>query len=330
MKYLLADFHKVLENGVINQISNETIAIINMLAAEVGAPEYVRTPQFTIKANTSVDNLNVRRRKKFYDNNNNWGNDSSDFHTTDFHTTDFHTTDFHTTEFNKKVGIEAHLHTVRKYLNMITENTFNTLKDNIITEINTVISTKTENDLNFLYNEIYKIVSSNILYSEIYAKLYKYLISKFPKFNDLLFKYFDKIEEQFNIIEYCDPEKDYNKFCENNKRNESLRATCSFYIYLMNQDIIDKSKIGKIITNLFEILNDMIKSNNKKNEIDELSEIIYIMVVGSYKSISITHIDLSKEIYYNVLRITNIKSKEVPGITNKCIFKHMDILDSIS
>ena len=75
----------------------------------------------------------------------------------------------------------------------MTENTFNALKDNIVTEINTVRGTKTENDLNYLCDEIYKIVSSNILYSNIYAKLYSHLILNFAKFNDLLFKYFDKV-----------------------------------------------------------------------------------------------------------------------------------------
>jgi len=313
MKYFLADFHKVLENGVINQISNETIAIINMLAAEVGAPEYVKTPQFTIKSNIGMDNSIGRRRKKFHDNNDNWLNESPEFHMT---------------EFDKKVGIEAHLHTVRKYLNMITENTFNALKDNIVTEINTVRCTKTENDLNYLCDEIYKIVSRNILYSSIYAKLYSHLILNFEKFNDLLFKYFDKVEEQFNMIQYNDPEKDYNKFCENNKRNEALRSTCSFYVYLMREEIIGKDKIYNTIINLFTVLDNMIASN-KKNELDELSEIIYIMVIGSYIFISTTDVDMGKVIYNNVLRITNIKSKNVSGITNKCIFKHMDMLDEL-
>ena len=96
----------------------------------------------------------------------------------------------------------------------------------------------------------------------------------------------------------------------------------------MKEQIIEKEKIYNIIINLFNVIDNMIESNNKKNEIDELSEIIYIMVIGSYVFINITHVDLCKEIYNNVVRITNIKSN-MPGITNKCIFKHMDMLDII-
>ena len=333
MKYVLADFYRVLQSGLLNEISNETIAIINMLATEVGAPEYVRTPQFTQKY--IVDNSVARRRKKFNDhstdgwnnnsnsndgwNNNNdaWNSNSNDRDTT---------SDFQATEFAKKVGIEAHLHTVRKYLNMLTETTFDTLKDQIFAEIITVITTKTENDLNYLCNEIYKIVSSNILYSQIYAKLYTQLVHRFPKFEELLFKYFDKIEEQFALIEYCDPETDYNGFCENNKRNQSLRATCAFYGHLMREETIQKEKIADLIGNLFKTLDTMIASATQKNEIDELSEIIYIMVVGSHKLLDA---GAQKAIYDNVERITKIKSKEAPGITNKCIFKHMDMMDAL-
>ena len=164
------------------------------------------------------------------------------------------------------------------------------------------------------------------MYSGIYAKLYKQLINKFGNFRDILFKYFDKIEEQFMLIEYCNPETDYNGFCANNKRNEVLRATCAFYVHLMKQDIIHKDKIATIISNLFQTLDIMIVSTIMKNEIDELSEIIYIIVTGSY---TLMDADLGKTIYDNVVRITKLKSKDIPGITNKCIFKHMDMLDSL-
>jgi len=252
-RYSLVDFNKILEDGIINQISDETVTIINMLAAQVGAPEYIKTPQFKTKSNIGCSNntnISGRRRKKVQEiNDDDWEAMRS----------------FQTTEFEKKEGVEYNLFMIRKYLNMVTTGTVSKLKDDIMEEINTVISTKTESDLNYLCNEIFTIISCNILYSDTYAKLYKDLITDINKFNEILFTNFDRFEDHFNNIEYYDPEVDYNKFCENNKKNEALRSLTTFYVNLMKEGIIDKMEIASIILHLFAILDKMITDQKKMN-----------------------------------------------------------------
>ena len=317
MRYSLTDFNKILATITVTDLPDTTVNIINTLAAQVGAPEYVKTPQFKNKSGNGIltNTSGIRRKKKYQDiNDDDWETIRS----------------FHTTEFQKKEGIEINLHSIRKYLNMITINTYEKLKDSIIKEINTINLEKTQNDLLYLCNQIFDIVSNNILYSDIYAKLYKDLISEFSIFSDILICHFKQLEHKFINIEYSDPEQDYNKFCENNKKNELLRSNCTFYVNLMRENIIEKEAIIQIIINLFTTLDNMISSKSKKNELDELSELLYIMIINSYDFIKKEYPDLTKEIYNNVVRITKIKIKDEPGITNKCIFKHMDILDEIS
>ena len=160
--YSLADFNAVLNNSIISQLPEETISIINALSAQVGAPEYIKTPQFRNKMiGSNNSNNGIRRRKKNYE-------------VCDDEWESIRT--FQTTELKKKEGIESNLFTLRKYLNMITFNTYDKLKEQILTEINLVKSTKTPNDLQYLCTEMFYIVSSNVLYSDIYAKLYKDLI----------------------------------------------------------------------------------------------------------------------------------------------------------
>ena len=55
---------------------------------------------------------------------------------------------------------------------MITYNTYSKLKDTILTEINTINETDTHENFIIIINEIFKNASMNILYSDIYAKLY--------------------------------------------------------------------------------------------------------------------------------------------------------------
>ena len=142
LRYTLSDFNKILEDGIDNTIPDETIQIINMLSKHVGAPEYIKTPQFRInKANNNNNNNIIRRKKKQHEIND----------------TDWETIrTFQTTELKKKEGVDNNLHTIRKYLNMITENTYNKLKEDINLEINNVISMDNNDDLVYFCNEIFK------------------------------------------------------------------------------------------------------------------------------------------------------------------------------
>lgn len=310
-RYNLIDFNNILETTELWPLSDETILIINSLVSQVGAPEYVKTPQF--KKNINM-NQGVRRRRK-----------PQELVDDDWDTIRM----FQATEFEKKEGINKNIDLIRKYLNMITPNTYDKLKENIETELNSIISENNDN-LIIVANEIFKVITSNILYSDIYSKLYKDLISNYDIFMDILNDNFDNFENILNSIEYYNPEEDYNKFCENNKTNEQRRAMCAFYINLMNEDIIDKDKIINIILNTFILLNRYINVKTKTNEVDELSEILHIMITNSYEKLNTFNPELYKKIFDNVVAITNIKNKQKLGITNKCIFKHMDILDEIT
>lgn len=313
IRYSLDDFYQILNNSVVDELPEETISIINSLTSEVGAPEYIKTPQFRNK--TIMQSNSIRRKKKnFQTNDEEWDSIRS----------------FQTTEIKKGQGIEANLFTLRKYLNMITLNTYDKLKGEIIKEISDVKLNKTPNDLLFLSSEIFKIMSGNILYSDIYSKMYRDLIQEFDIFKEVLMENLSQYEEQFSNIKYFEPDEDYDSFCENNKKNETLRALSSFYVNLMKENIIDKEYIEKAIFKLFEILNSMINLNTKKNELDELAELLYIIITNSYETIKEQDPDIAKNIYDNVDNITKLKVKDYPGLTNKCIFKHMDILDEIS
>lgn len=317
--YSLNDFKEILKNSQISEMPDKTIAVINALTSKVGAPEYNKTPQFKNKniiQNYTGDSVinSGRRRKKIQEiNDDEWDTIRS----------------FQTTELIKKDGIEANLNTIRKFLNMITFSTYDKLKTDIIEEINLVKSTKTVNDLQYLCSEMFDIITSNVLYSEIYSELYKDLQQMFNIFNEILMKNFDKFESKFYEIKYHDPEKDYDKFCENNKKNEKLRSLSTFYINLMKINILDTEQIANIILRIFSILQDHVNVA-KKNELDELSELIYILVTNGYEKIKQEQPNQADEILNNIKRISQTKVKNTPGITNKCIFKHMDMLDEIS
>ena len=109
-----------------------------------------------------------------------------------------------------------------------------------------------------------------------------------------------------------------------------LRAEFCFFTNLLKQNIISYNDIGNIIINIYEIVYSYIEQKNKKNEIDEISELLYILIVNSYVIIKQNDLILYNSIYANIQKIITMKKENNPEVSNKCLFKHLDIQDLIN
>ncbi len=279
---------------------------IKKIADEVGAPEYMHTPQFQKKEknkqNISDDDWNMIRN-------------------------------FKTTKIVKREGIDASFDKIRKHLNKLSTNTYDKLKITIIEEMrliygNTNISS-VDNDLENtnLYtigNDIFAIASSSKFYSKMYAKLYSELIKEFNIMKIVFDKNLTEFNKVFRDISYCDP-KQYDIYCENNKKNEKRRALGLFYVNLMIEGIITQDTILDIISDVQEYLINKLDVDGCNAIVDELSELLYIMIIPC-KDIYDKKMD---NIINNVEKISKLKSADMKSLTNKTVFKHMDILDAI-
>ena len=305
--YSLKDFESILNNGISSNVPAETVDIINKLVSQVGSPEYIKTPQF--KNNNILSNYKPKNIKFAELSDGDWDVLRS----------------FKPTDIIKKEGINKTLDSFRKLLNKMTMNNYHVYVEQLTNELNN-ITTENDHEIIIIATEIFNIVSINILYSEIYAKLYKDLISKYDIFQKILIDNLETKNDKLYIIDYCCPETNYSKFCENNKNNEARRALCLFFVNLTNNKVLSEDYIANIIIKLLNLMSDNIKCNDKMNEVDEISEIIYIMVINSYKNISQK---LYKKIYTIIKETVSFNPQNYPSLTNKCIFKFMDILDEI-
>jgi hypothetical protein len=159
----------------------------------------------------------------------------------------------------------------------------------------------------------------------MYATLYQELMVKYEFMKTILTDKLNTDIHIFSDFEYCSPDKDYDKFCANNKTNEKRRALGLFYVNLMLQKIIPKAKIISMINELQLNLSDYIKTENNVNIVEELSELLFGLITTGAP-------ELKKEknewplIVAQVSAVGNMKAKTLPSISNKTIFKHMDIL----
>ena len=313
--YNIPDFTSVKNDGFVFNIEQTVLDIIQNISNQVGAPEYIRTPQFS---------------KQKYDKRNNNNADWEDVR------------NFKATTFEEKTGVKLHIDNIRKHVNKITAKTYDSISVKIIEELTSIteseVSGETEeteetdvsNDK--LYAEIgdsiFTIASTNMFYSHIYARLYKDLMDKFSFMKEIFDNNFTKCSDVYRTIEYCSPNEDYDRYCEINKANEERRSISMFYINLMKLKVIPVSSIVEIILGVQDYLHTLYVDEANKAIVDELSEVIFILVTNAHDELSSSNDWVT--IHENILNITSLKVSDKEGLTNKSIFKHMDIVDDIS
>jgi hypothetical protein len=99
----------------------------------------------------------------------------------------------------------------------------------------------------------------------------------------------------------------------------------------MKNGVIDKEEILEIIRNLQKLIIKYIAKPEKTNEVEELNENLYIIITSSSNKIKFGLDEGTENIIKDIefISILKPKMKEYPSITNKTIFKHMDIITEL-
>ena len=241
---------------------------------------------------------------------------------------------FQTTQKHVSEGIQKNVENIRGYLNKITDANEAAMTKDIKNEISQLIEhdTSTENMMKIGYS-IFNIASSNSFYSALYARLFKSLMNDYEIFKNIFEDNFKEFMNLFESIEFVDPKKNYDKFCEYTKTNDKRRAMSLFVVNLMINHIIDENEIIEIIKQLQALILNYLRKPEKSNEVEELTENLSIIVL---KSKSYLDKGENKSAWDSIIKdiefitILKPKMKEYPSITNKTIFKHMDIFEETS
>jgi len=324
LKYTLNDFNNIIFNGFNYELPPDVLNLISELALEVGSPNYVKTPVFKKKDNPMktepITNIAGAIKKKRSNKNMEVFNDG-----------DWDSLrSFQTTKIEQNVGIDAKIDMIRSYLNKMSDKNCTDVTNNIVSVIEEMIANNIDsNDMLKVSSTIFTIASTNRFYSKIYADLYSDLIRKYEIMRETFEKSFDTFLELFNHIEYVDPIVDYNSFCRINKDNEKRKSLAAFFINLMNNGIIDKAKIISITRNLINQIYNFISEENKKNEVDELTEniaLLYKKEMYGKNAVSYEKID-GLTILQVIEKLAHSKVKDYKSLTNKTVFKFMDMIE---
>ena len=321
LKYTLKDFNDAAFNGFNLVLSDDIIRIISGLAQEVGSPDYVKTPVFKKRENpmkVEPPSLSLIPKKKRGNknmealNDDEWGAVRS----------------FQTTKLEDKVGLDAKIDMIRSHLNKMTDKNYLDMRNKIIDIIDSIIVDNVgPDDMTRVSSILFEIASTNRFFSKIYADLYSDLITKYDDMKSVFEVSLNKFTELFASVEYVESTVDYDKFCRINKDNEKRKALSAFFVNLMNNNIITKEKIVDITRNLLCQLYSLITVDNKKNEVDELTENIALLYKKDLYNIVKSDLIEGMTIPQLIDKLAHCKSKDYKSFTNKAIFKFMDLIE---
>lgn len=330
LRYTLEQIEDIIFKGFDYNVPDDVMEKISNLAIQVGSPDYVKTPVFrkrdnpmkvdpelAINSSSVTKDLPKKRR----------GNKHMEMNDEDWNSI----RTFQTTKIEAKTGIDADFDSIRVFINKMTDKNYSDMCNKIIEIIDRLVLENSESNLSIIGENIFEIASSNRYYSKIYADLYSQLSSKYNFIKEQYLQNLDKFTELFNNIEYVDSSENYDRFCEINKINEKRKSLAAFYINLMYCGVISRDIIMTITRNLLSKIYEYISVENKKNEVEELTETIAILYKkdlyeGNQNDISYEKIE-GFTILEIIEKIANSKVKDYKSLTNKSLFKFMDLID---
>lgn len=234
---------------------------------------------------------------------------------------------FKSTQLEKKEGTEKLINDIRICLNKISNKNYDSQRDIILSQLKELIEQEARDELLKITKAIFEIASTNKFYSELYAVLYKEFMQECNEFKENISPFIEQYLENIENIQCVDSKVDYDKYCDNNKENDKRKAMSAFIVNLSKNDIIEKAKIADIIIYLQDIVFKYIDEEGKTNEIEEITENLFIFVTTSNKLMKDEAI--WQNIIENIRKLAQLKIKEHKSMSNRAVFKYMDILDHL-
>lgn len=237
----------------------------------------------------------------------------------------------------KPEGIEKWLENIQFCLNKMSAKNYENQKDEILEKLNKCISFAAD-DQNIKKDVFKKVIdvlfnfaSINKFYVSVYAKLYKELLAISSDFKELLSEHLNMFINGIKDIQYIEPDVDYEQYCLNTKQNDIRKALTLFIVELMKEDIIPTNKVLNIMVGFQKRVLEFIDQEDKTNEVDEISEILYLFLKEGKDTFQECKAEWIWKfmIKQNIETISKYSKKDKKGLSSRSIFKYKDMVQLI-
>ena len=213
--------------------------------------------------------------------------------------------------YSKTIVTKTNLGDIKLTLNKITYDNYNEL---IKTLISLSSNIRCKEDISVILTSI----NTRTMFIDLSTKIYKELINHNKLFLDVAKNDFQSLHDDINtVISLVSCETNYEKLCKNNKKLDNIKNKIQFYTILSeyNFDTITQNELDILIEKLLLELNHFVKI-----------EIVYNIILSN-----ITTMKQNERWDKIVMILKQIREKQgiYENISNKILFKTMDILDLI-
>ena len=304
--YDLEDYENIINEGFECNLTKEAMDTISGLAEQVGAPTYVKTPVFEKRENVYKKRRGVNQNVTDGE----WECLRS----------------FKATEINKKEGVDKSIDDIRGILNKMSLENYDSMKQEAFKLIDEIMAdTSSADNMQRIGVTVFDMASSNKFYSELYATFYRHLMERHEVFSTIYKQNFDQFLALFDNINYVDPNVDYDAYCNVNKENEQRKSLSMFFVNLMKQSIISHYDMIIIIEKLQGKINEFIGMEDSVSKAEEVTENLFIIIDRIKTELKDNAAWVN--IYNKIQTVAEYGVKERPSLSNKIIFKHMDLID---
>lgn len=314
-RYTLQDFYNVNSAGFEIVLSDEVISQINNLVKHVGSPNYIRTPVFQKAPKGQPHSSGTHKKKRDIK--------SSILAQEEWDKLTKHPVPGKTDKNDNEVTAQS----LRSHLNKLTDKTLDDITEKIVEIIEKALEENNSEHIHTITTSIFDIASSNKFFSGVYADLYSVLYTKYEIMQGLFEDNYSSFLGMFEKINYVAPEVDYDAFCNINKENDRRRSLSTFYLNLYCSGVIPIEKIEHLLTFMMNKLLELIEISGKSVEVEEYTENIAILYKHDMEYNPDIRLSNQKSIRETILFFATTKNKTFPSLTNKCIFKYMDVCD---
>lgn len=337
--YTITDFENMVFDGIQYNLSPAILEILKNLERELAFNVDTSSVSTTYVSN------NGKRTDKSRENGGAPNKNTSSYNTKRYLQNKSHQTksvkdedweiirNFKSTKLETKEGIDKQINDIRVLFNKVSTKNYNTqiavIIDAVKQFIDTIHSTESrEEDFQKLIKIVFDIIYTNKFFGELYAKLYKELIEIDPIFMVSLKEQIEKIKTTEDL-KYVDPNTDYDEYCRYTKSNDGKKSFIAFLIYINKYEPSIFEYVVELLNHYVNMSIDNADIENRMNEIEEITERIFIIITKS-ENVLVEHEIWKNEILHKIIILSQMKMKEHKSISNRIIFRYMDIIDNMN
>jgi hypothetical protein len=227
-------------------------------------------------------------------------------------------------------GLEKDLIHIRTLMNKISTKNYDTQKTLINDAIEKYIQDANggEEDMAKLFKSMMDIIGTNKFFSELYANLFRDWFAAFPLFRNMWDAQLDTFMHSIDDIHAVDPNVDYDGYCNYTKINDKRKAYTTFVANLCLKDVISQDTVCSLVGYYLQKTLDYMDEKGRTTEVEEITENVFILITLVHAKMADCNL-WKDNIAPILINISQMKMKEHVSLSNRTVFKYMDIVEMI-